>query len=52
MNVTYSPKEMAENERQNGAGGYPNRFFTPHEGPYYTNQGEVLNMLEKGKCPH
>jgi hypothetical protein len=47
MNVTWSPEEDEELDDQNGAGGYPNRWFARHRGPYYTNEGKVVKMLEE-----
>jgi 2'-5' RNA ligase len=47
MNVTYSPEEDEELMDQNGKGGYPNRWMSRHRGPYYTNEGKVLKMLEE-----
>lgn len=49
MNVTYSPKEDEELMDQNGADGYPNRWMSRHRGPYYTNEGKVVKMLEDTK---
>jgi 2'-5' RNA ligase len=47
MNVTYSPEEDEELMDQNGKGGYPNRWMSRHRGPYYTNEGKVVKMLEE-----
>jgi hypothetical protein len=47
MNVTWSPEEDEELDDQNGAGGYPNRWFGRHRGPFYTNNGKVVKMLEE-----
>jgi hypothetical protein len=49
MNVTYSPEEDEELMDQNGDGGYPNRWMSRHRGPYYTNEGKVVKMLEETK---
>ena len=49
MNVTYSPEEDEELMDQNGKGGYPNRWMSRHRGPYYTNEGKVVRMLEDTK---
>lgn len=47
MNVTYSPEEDEKFLDQNGDGGYPNRWMGRHRGPYYTNEGKVIKMLEE-----
>ena len=47
MNVTYSPEEDEKFLDQNGADGYPNRWMGRHRGPYYTNEGKVVKMLEE-----
>jgi hypothetical protein len=52
MNVTYSPKEDKDFEKQNGSGGYPNRFFTVNESPYYSNTNKIVKMMDKAKCPY
>jgi len=49
MNVTYSPEEDEKFLDQNGADGYPNRWMGRHRGPYYTNEGKVVKMLEDTK---